>query len=129
MPHTNGIVIHPAARLGPNCLVFQQVTIGTRANATGAPVIGGHVDIGAGAKILGPVQIGDHSVIGANAVVTRDVPAHAIAVGIPARIKQQILSHGTRSGGHTAPASSPEQSVTTLPFNPVADPAEQGEER
>lgn len=85
LPHPNGVVIHPAAVLGPNCLVFQQVTIGTRGPG-GAPQIGGHVDIGAGAKILGPVRIGDHAVIGANAVVLCDVPDHCVAVGIPAQV-------------------------------------------
>lgn len=85
IPHPNGIVIHPEVRIGPNCLVFQQVTIGTRSGLA-APVIGGHVDIGAGAKILGNVTIGDHACIGANAVVLHDVPAGKTAVGIPARI-------------------------------------------
>jgi serine O-acetyltransferase len=92
MPHPNGIVIHPDARLGPNCLVFQQVTIGTGGPIPGAPVLGGHVDVGAGAKILGGVRIGDHAKIGANAVVLCDVPAGATAVGVPARI---ILSQAT----------------------------------
>jgi serine O-acetyltransferase len=68
-----------------NCLIFQQVTLGTRANRNGAPVIGGHVDIGAGAKVLGPIFVGDHAVIGANAVVLMDVQPCAIVVGVPAR--------------------------------------------
>lgn len=83
LPHPNGIVIHPGARIGPNCLIFQQVTIGTRTGDM-LPVIGGHVDIGAGAKILGDVRIGDHARVGANAVVLKDVPAGKTAVGIPA---------------------------------------------
>jgi serine O-acetyltransferase len=86
LPHPNGIVIHPDARIGPNCLFFQQVTIGMGGPKPGAPVIGGHVDIGAGAKILGGINIGDHALIGANAVVLDDIPAHATAVGIPARV-------------------------------------------
>jgi serine O-acetyltransferase len=81
LTHPNGVVIHPKSPIGVNCLLFQQVTI------TGGVTIGGHVDIGAGAKILGPVTIGDHARIGANAVVTTDVPAHATAVGIPARVR------------------------------------------
>jgi len=85
LPHPNGVVIHPEAQIGPNCLIFQQVTIGTR-HGGGAPHIGGHVDIGAGAKILGAVRIGDHACIGANAVVLQDVPEGATAVGIPAII-------------------------------------------
>jgi len=83
LPHPNGIVIHPDATIGPNCLIFQQVTLG--GGGDGAPKIGGHVDIGAGAKILGNVSIGDHAKIGANAVVLQNVPAFATAVGIPAR--------------------------------------------
>jgi serine O-acetyltransferase len=42
--------------------------------------------IGAGAKIIGRIVVGDHAKIGANAVVLRDVPAHALAVGVPATI-------------------------------------------
>lgn len=84
LPHPNGVVIHPDSEIGPNCLLFQQVTIG--AADGGVPRLGGHVDVGAGAKILGAVTIGDHARIGANAVVIRDVPAGATAVGIPARI-------------------------------------------
>jgi serine O-acetyltransferase len=84
MPHPNGIVIHPDAEIGPNCLIFQQVTIG--AAKGGIPTIRGHVDIGAGAKIIGGVTIGAHALIGANAVVITDVPEGATAVGNPARI-------------------------------------------
>jgi serine O-acetyltransferase len=85
LPHPNGVVIHPGATLGPNCLLLQQVTIGHGSSA-GLPVLGGHVDVGAGAKILGGVRIGDHAKIGANAVVLEDVPEGATAVGIPARV-------------------------------------------
>jgi len=84
IPHPNGIVIFPGAKVGVNCLIFQQVTIGSRGRP-GAPEIAGHVDIGAGAKILGPVRIGAHAKIGANSVVLSDVPSGAIAVGIPAK--------------------------------------------
>ena len=75
MPHPTGIVIHPMARIGPNCLIFQQMTIGTRRGVKMLPVIRSHVDIGAGAKILGNVRIGDHTSIGANAVVLKDESA------------------------------------------------------
>jgi serine O-acetyltransferase len=80
LPHPNGVVIHPSVEIGPNCMIFQQVTI------TGGVKIGGHVDIGAGAKILGPLTIGDHAIIGANAVVLCDVPPGATEVGVPAKV-------------------------------------------
>ncbi|MEM6904460.1 MAG: serine acetyltransferase [Pseudomonadota bacterium] len=80
IPHPNGIVIHPDSRVGPNCILFQQVTL------AGGPTLGGHVDVGAGAKILGRITIGDHAVIGANAVVLKDVPPGRTAAGVPARL-------------------------------------------
>jgi serine O-acetyltransferase len=90
LPHPNGIVIHPDVLIGPNCLIFQQVTLGTGGPIAGSPKLGGHVDVGAGAKILGGITIGDHARIGANAVVLQDVPSGATAVGVPARIIDSI---------------------------------------
>jgi len=86
LPHPNGIVVHPDSEIGPNCLLFQQVTLGTAQGRRGVPRLGGNVVVGAGAKLLGPISIGDHARIGANAVVLDDVPAGATSVGIPARI-------------------------------------------
>ena len=80
LTHPTGVVIHPGAAIGPNCLILQQVTI------VDGVKIGGHVDIGAGAKIVRAVSIGDHAKIGANAVVLCDVPPGATAVGVPAKI-------------------------------------------
>jgi acetyltransferase-like isoleucine patch superfamily enzyme len=48
--------------------------------------IGAGAWIGAGAKVFDGVAIGDKAIVGAGAVVTRDVPAQAVAVGIPAKI-------------------------------------------
>jgi serine O-acetyltransferase len=84
IPHPNGIVIHPECEIGPNCLIFQQVTLGWAHG--GVPTLGGHVDIGAGARVLGPIRLGDHVTVGANAVVVNDVPTGATVVGIPARV-------------------------------------------
>jgi serine O-acetyltransferase len=82
IPHPNGIVIHPDVKIGVNCLIFHQVTLGSRKGG-GVPEIGGHVDIGAGAKILGPVTIGAHARIGANAVVISNVKPKGTAKGFP----------------------------------------------
>ncbi len=79
IPHPNGIVIHPDSKIGPNCLIFQQVTLATFVE------LGYHVDIGAGAKILGPLTIGNNARVGANAVVTKDVAESQTVVGIPAK--------------------------------------------
>ncbi|WP_417585052.1 serine O-acetyltransferase [Nitrincola sp.] len=83
MPHPNGIVIHPDADIGPNCLIFQQVTIGM--NGNGVPKIEGHVDIGGGAKILGSIIVEKHARVGANAVVVKNVSEGETVKGIPAK--------------------------------------------
>ena len=85
--HFGGIIVSGDAVIGDDVILRNGVTIGLkRTNERGAPVIGNRVDIGAGAKILGAIHVGDGAVIGANAVVVHDVPAGAVAVGIPARI-------------------------------------------
>lgn len=71
-------------KMGCNCVVNQQVTIG--ASGGGVPIIGNDVRIYAGAKVLGGITIGDDVVIGANAVVVKDVPSHSMVVGVPAKI-------------------------------------------
>lgn len=87
IPHPNGIVLHAHVRVGPNCMIFQQVTIGMLHDDGRAPVIGGHVDIGAGARILGSVTIGDHCQVGANAVLLVDMPSDSVAAGVPAVVR------------------------------------------
>lgn len=78
--HSQGVVIHPAAEIGVNAAIFQQVTI------VAGVKIGGQVEIGAGAKIIRAVTIGDRVKIGANAVVLCDVPDGATVVGIPGKV-------------------------------------------
>jgi serine O-acetyltransferase len=81
-----GIVVHRDAVIGDNVTIGQHATIGGRSGFSAVPCIGNDVLIGAGACVLGPVRIGDGASIGANAVVLADVPAGALAVGVPARI-------------------------------------------
>lgn len=90
IPHPNGIVIHPGSEIGPNNLIFQQVTL------SGKVQLGYHVDIGAGAKILGPLVIGNNVLVGANAVVTKDVASGATVAGIPARMMSQDELKGAK---------------------------------
>lgn len=82
--HSSGIVINGRVRGGRGIVLEHQVTIGAQGRRT--PTLGDEIYIGAGAKVIGGVTIGDGARVGANAVVLHDVPAHATAVGIPARI-------------------------------------------
>ena len=85
--HQSGIVISGLCRIGDGCRIRHGVTMGVRRiGEFGCPTIGRNVDIGVGAVILGDIHIGDDAAIGACALVISDVPAGAIAVGVPARI-------------------------------------------
>lgn len=90
-PHgITGVFISGGAKLGKDCVIFHQVTIGSNtlkdSSRYGSPTIGDNVYIGAGAKIIGAVKIGNNCRIGANCVVVKDVPDNATVVSQPVRI-------------------------------------------
>lgn len=88
--HGMGVVIGETAVVGDDVVLFHGSTLGGKSMKRGKrhPTLGDNVVVGAGAKILGPVWIGDGARIGANAVVVKDVPAGAVAVGVPAVVRQ-----------------------------------------
>jgi serine O-acetyltransferase len=87
--HGMGVVIGETAEVGDGCTLFHGVTLGGLSGSVGKrhPSVGRHVLIGAGATILGPISIGDGAKVGAGAVVLNDIPAGAVAVGMPAKYK------------------------------------------
>lgn len=86
--HGTGVVIGETAQIGDDVTLYQGVTLGGTGKDVGKrhPTVGNHVMIGAGAKVLGPVKIGDNSRIAAGAVVLKEIPPNATAVGVPARV-------------------------------------------
>ncbi|MGB8931502.1 MAG: hypothetical protein WCC48_09685 [Anaeromyxobacteraceae bacterium] len=88
--HPYNILIGAHARLGEDCALFHEVTIGMGPRA-GAPQIGSHVALFAGARVLGGVKIGDGAEIGANCVVTCDVPPASIVAPAPNRAIPKAL--------------------------------------
>ncbi|MBR3679571.1 MAG: serine O-acetyltransferase [Oscillospiraceae bacterium] len=86
--HGMGVVIGETTVIGENCTLYQGVTLGGTGKDRGKrhPTLGNRVTVGAGAKVLGPFTVGDNAKIAAGAVVLKEVPANATAVGVPARV-------------------------------------------
>jgi serine O-acetyltransferase len=86
--HGMGVVIGETAEIGDNVMLYQGVTLGGTGKQKGKrhPTLEDDVVIGVGASVLGAITIGQGSRVGGGAVVVKDVPPHATAVGVPARV-------------------------------------------
>ena len=73
-----------AQKIGENCRIFQQVTIGF--TTEGSPILEDNVSVTCGAKVLGDITMHKNSIAAAGAVVIKDVPENAIVGGVPAKI-------------------------------------------
>ncbi len=86
--HFGTIWVNPSAVMGRFCNLHQGVTIGQggRGATFGVPRLGDRVNLGPYATVLGRVTIGNDVLIGANSLVVQDIPDHAVAIGVPARV-------------------------------------------
>jgi serine O-acetyltransferase len=93
LPHPTSIVIGDRVVIGAGTTIYQNVTIGRKtSDDVHYPVIGKGVTLYAGAILIGDISVGDGASVGANAVVLSDIPAGAIAVGIPAKVRWPSVS-------------------------------------
>lgn len=81
--HYEGIVIGNGVRIGENCHIYQNVTIGQKNNKY--PIIGNNVTLYPGCVVIGDIVIGDGAQIAPNSVVITNIPQNAIFAGIPAK--------------------------------------------
>jgi serine O-acetyltransferase len=87
--HGMGVVVGETAEIGDDCTIYQGVTLGGTSLARGAkrhPTLGKGVIVGANSQVLGGFTVGDGARVGSNAVVLKEVPPGATAVGNPARV-------------------------------------------
>ena len=104
--HGMGVVIGETSEIGDNVTIYHAVTLGgispsiksdEQRNNKRHPTLKNNVVVGSGAQVLGPVIVGENAKIGANAVVTKDVPANAVMVGIPAKNVNKDMSKADTS--------------------------------
>jgi len=92
--HGMGVVIGETSNIKDNVTIYHMVTLGGIAPSLNSndqrdikrhPTLENNVVVGSGAQVLGPIVVGKNAKVGANAVVTKDVPANAVMIGIPAK--------------------------------------------
>ncbi|GGH37850.1 transferase [Mangrovimonas yunxiaonensis] len=97
LPHPMGIVIGYKVKIGKECKIYHNVTIGTKETQDFKnghyPNIGDRVTIYPNSIIIGDISIGDNVVIGAGSVVLNDIPSNSIAIGSPAKIVKTAEKH------------------------------------
>ena len=118
--HGMGVVIGETAEIGDDVTLYHGVTLGGTTWNQGKrhPTLGNGVVVGAGAKILGPIIVGDYAKVGSNAVVVKDVPPGATAVGIPARIIMAELDQAREA--HAAKLGFSAYGLSSRDDDPVA---------
>lgn len=82
--HCIGTIIGETSVIGSNCVIYHNVTLGSRKliNSKRHPTIGNNVLIGTGSIILGNITVGDNVLIGASSVILKDVPSNTTVVGL-----------------------------------------------
>lgn len=89
---TTNIILGLASIINPNCFIGHDtvlndfVSLMPGVNVAGEVTLGEGVFMGLGSSIINRKKIGEWSVIGAGATVVSDIPAHSLAVGVPARV-------------------------------------------
>jgi serine O-acetyltransferase len=118
--HGMGVVIGETAEIGDDTTLYHGVTLGGTSWNKGKrhPTLGRSVVVGAGAKLLGPIVVGDGAKVGSNAVVVKDVPPGATAVGIPAKIIED--RHAQVREAHAARLGFSAYGLTSGDDDPVA---------
>ena len=107
LAHQHGIVIHPLAVIGDDCVILHNCTIGatTRARINQAPKLGNRVHVGCNAAIVGNVVIGDDVSIGPNVTVVTNIPAGTTVINSAPRFIKPI----EHSAGEFRPGRIPPQ--------------------
>ena len=83
LPHPIGIVIGEGVKIGDNCIIYQNVTLGRKnKDIAEYPTIGNNVIIYCNSTLVGSIKIGNNAIIGCNSVILKSVEANSTAIGV-----------------------------------------------
>lgn len=116
--HGAGVVVGETARIGDQCVLFHNVTLGGTGKHQGKrhPTLGDNVVIGTGAILLGPMTVGNNVRIGANTFLyMADIPDDCTVVGTPGVI---VRRDGQKVHLKPQPTKDPDEPVHDLAHDP-----------
>ena len=103
--HGFGLAISHAARVGPGCILFQNVCLGMGVDAasrqTGAPTLEAGVHVGPGATLLGPITVGASSKLMAGVTVTTSVPPSSVVEAVVPQVRSRPPRPAAEGGAAT----------------------------
>ena len=83
----NGVTIEDHVQIGSHCAIYSVSTIDDK---EGSVLLKKHCRIGSHSVIMPGVTVGENSVVGAFSFVNKDIPANAVAFGVPARFAKDL---------------------------------------
>lgn len=82
----NGVTLEDEVQIGSHCAIYSVSTIDGK---EGSVVLKRNCRIGSHCVVMPGVTVGENAVVGAFSFVTKDVPAGAVAYGVPAKVKEK----------------------------------------
>ena len=79
------VILNLGCTVGHDTVIHDYAAFMPSVNISGEVVIGEGVYVGTGAKIINQLEIGEYAIVGAGAVVSKSLPSHCTAVGVPAK--------------------------------------------
>lgn len=79
------VILNLSCTVGHDTVINDYVACMPSVNISGEVTIGEGVYLGTGAKIINQLEIGEYTIVGAGAVISKALPAHCTAVGVPAK--------------------------------------------
>jgi len=85
---SHNVILEDDVQIGSHCSIYSESTID---GAVGEVIIKKEARIGSHSTIMPGVTVGVGAVVGAHSFVKNNIPAHSLAVGVPAKVVKKII--------------------------------------